>query len=359
LVKAGEAPALDIHDSRIQGLTDMPDPNDPWRDPKTLLAIAGLIIGLAGFLFGIFRHHWGNRESRLDALGKILGPLIRSAQCLSHANRNRRKCEQLKHAYPDPANTPEVVDRVNSLVKEYSESLESSEGHFRDAESEFGSRHFRFPDAISNSIKTALEVLSELGRLVGEGLFDQADLQLAKFRDEYKRITDTARGWRLADPFEGFLKRFRKPAPQNDERPSEFELTQREMDGVLELLYKRLTTQAKSSFVVHPPKKLCHNPEILESDDAIDQLRDSVFSVVFQDGTAKMLSLPELMAFVFNLIVCAQQSAELNAMVQAAQPTGPREFRVSYRFAMDEIMQPEMVKVLLGKITFAEAPSDA
>jgi len=50
----------------------------------------------------------------------------------------------------------------------------------------------------------------------------------------------------------------------------------------------------------------------------IDELKDSVFSVVFQDGTANMLSLPELMAFVVNLITFAIHSAELSKMVHAA-----------------------------------------
>jgi hypothetical protein len=46
-------------------------------------------------------------------------------------------------------------------------------------------------------------------------------------------------------------------------------------------------------------------------------------------------------------------------MLCAAQPTGPREFHVTFRFAMHEIMQPEMVKALLDKISFSEIPSDA
>lgn len=337
----------------------MPDPNNSWVNPRTLVAIGGLAIGVFGIMFAILTHRWGRRESRLSALEMILRPLIRSAQCLLRANTNRRQCEQLKHSYPEPKASPEVVQRVNSLVEEYGELIKSAESYFREAESEFASRHFRLPDAISKSIKTANATLSEMGRFVNEGLFDKADIQLARFRDEYKQITDTARGWRLADPFEGILRRFRKTAPADEERLAEYELTQKEMDGVLELLHKRVTTQAGNTFVVHPPKKICDNPEILVSDDAINALRDSVFSVVFQDGTAKMLSLPELMALVYNLIVVAQQSAELNAMLHAAQPTGPREFRVSFQFAMCEIMRPAMVKVLLSKITFAETPSDA
>lgn len=351
----------------------MPNDPNPWLDPKTILAIGGLTIGILGFLFGIFRDRWSRRESRLDALGKILQPLVRAAQDLMKANNCRRKCEQLKHSFPErppqviegverqesfPQRTPEVVQRVNSMIEEYGQLLESSEKNFRDAEAEFGTRHFRFPTAVAKQVKELQETLSELGRLINEGLFDKADLQLATFRDQYKRITDTAKGWRLADPFEGLLRHFRKPESKEEERSSEFELTEKEMNGVLELLHKRVTTQMGNTFAVHPPQKVLDDKTIVESDSVIDELKESVFSIVFQDGTARMLSLPELMAFVFNLITFAVQSAELNRMVQAADPDGPREYKVSFQFSMQQIMTPEMVKVLLSKITFSDTASD-
>jgi hypothetical protein len=45
-------------------------------------------------------------------------------------------------------------------------------------------------------------------------------------------------------------------------------------------------------------------------------------------------------------------------MVSAVQPDGPRNYQVTFKFAMRDIMQPEMVKVLLDKITFSDIPSD-
>ncbi|HUQ71534.1 MAG TPA: hypothetical protein VM165_18545 [Planctomycetaceae bacterium] len=226
------------------------EPNS-WADPKTLIAIGGLTIGILGFLFGIFRDHWSRSESRLDALGKILHPLVRAAQDLMKANNCRRKCEQLKHSFPErppqviegverhetfPPRTPEVVHRVNSMIEEYGQLIKSSEKNFRDAEAEYATRHFRFPTTVTKQVKVLQEALSELGRLVNEGLFDKADLQLATIRDKYKRITDTAIGWRLSDPFEGLLQHFRKPDSKDGERSSEFDLTEKEMNGVLELL---------------------------------------------------------------------------------------------------------------------------
>ena len=353
----------------------MPNDENPWLDPRTLLAIGGLTVGVLGLLFGIFRDKWSRRESRLDALGKILHPLVRAAQDLMKANNSRRTCEQLKHSFPLPPQTTlegvdpekqfpqataEVVQRVNSMVEEYGRLMDSSEKNFRDAESEFATRHFRFPTKIAKQIKELQLTLSELGRLINNGFFDKADLQLAQFRDQYKQITDTAKGWRLADPFEGILNRFRKQdKPDGEQKRSEFDLTPEEMEGVMELVHKRATTQSQNTFAVHPPQKIIDDPKIIESDNVIDELKDSVFAVVFQDGTVKMLSLPELMAFNFNLIVLAHEWAQLEKMVAAAKPDALTKFNVSFQFAMDHIMTPETVKVLLSKFEFSDTASDA
>ncbi|HEY2787247.1 MAG TPA: hypothetical protein VGJ05_19965, partial [Fimbriiglobus sp.] len=238
----------------------MPENYNQWLDPKTILAIGGVAIGLCGFLFAIFTHRWSRRESRLDALSKILQPIVRCAQALFKANTCRRKIERMKVAYPDAKQSQEAAQRIDMLMEDYGEQMKLTDKDFREAEAEFASRHFRFPDSISKSIRTIQATLSELGRLVNDGIFDKADIQLAKFRDEYKQLTDTARGWRLADPLEGIRKRFRKPKTENDIRISEFDLTDKEMNGILELLHKRVTTQANNSFVVHPPKKIVESP---------------------------------------------------------------------------------------------------
>lgn len=344
-----------------------------WLDAKTLSAIGGLAIGTLGFLFGIFRDSWSRRESRLDALGKVLHPLVCATQDLMRASNARRTAEQLQHSFPMPRQsqlhgvhaekqfpeaTPEVIARVNSMVQAYGQHLQSSEQHFRDAEAEFLTRCFRFPSRVAKQIKELQECLSELGRLINDGFFDKADLQLADFRSRYKQITDTATGWRLADPLEGIRKGFRKSGAEAEQRVSEFELTKEEMDGVMELVHRRATSQSQNTFAIHPPQKLIDDPKLIESDNVIEELKDSVFSVVFQDGAAKMISLPELMAFVFNLIVLAHESQQVEKMVAAAKPNVPTKVNVTFRFAMQHIMTPEMVKVLLSKVTFSGTPSD-
>ena len=334
----------------------MPEPN-PWLEPRTLIDIFSLVIGVSGFLFGVWSYLWKRKESRLNALSIVLQPMVQMAQQLLRANDLRRTCEQLKNSFPNPTLAPEAVEHIKKMGAEYGKHLSNSEDEFRKAESEFASRSFRFPDRIARLIKTAQGTLSEYGRLVNEGKFDRADLQLAKFRDDYKQITSVGRGWRLTDPFEGIFKRFRGKKDQS-EHENKFDLTEKEMNAILDLVYHRATTQAQNTFAVHPPKKLLDNPKIVQSDNVVEELSDSIFVVVFQDGTTKMLSFVELMVFTYNLIVLAHKQAEVGKMMAAVRPTDSQKVQVSFQFSLSDIMRPELVKTLLSKIDFAKLPSD-
>jgi hypothetical protein len=279
------------------------------------------------------------------------------AQHLLRANDLRRTCEQLKVSFPNPKSAPEAVEQVKKMVDEYGKHLNDSEDEFRKAESEFASRSFRFPDRIVRFVKTAQDSLSEYGRLVNEGMFDRADLQLAKFRDDYKQITSVGRGWRLADPFEGIFKLFRERKDKS-EHENKFDLSEEEMNAIMDLVRHRATNQAQNAFAVHPPKKLLDNPKIVQSDNVVEELGDSVFVVVFQDGTTKMFSFVELMVFTYNVIVFALKQAEVGKMMAAVCPTDSLKVKVSFSFSVPDIMRPEMVKTLLSKIDFAKSPSD-
>jgi hypothetical protein len=187
-------------------------------------------------------------------------------------------------------------------------------------------------------------------------MFDRADVQFARVRDDIRQISATGRGWRLTDPFKGIWKRLTRKKPVKKE-PSDFDLSEDEMRSIMNLIHKRATTQSSNTFAVHGPRKLLENRDLATSDDVIEQLKDSAFVVVFQDGTAQLLSLVELMVFTYNLIVLQWQYYEVSKMVQAVPP-GDRDFNVSFEFSVDDIMRPEMVKTLLRKITFSDVPSD-
>lgn len=330
-------------------------PENVWSDPRTLISIGSLGLGVLGFLFGILSFRWNRRESRLDALSKILQPLVKAAQHLHDANTCRRTCEQLKASFPVPEAAPEATQRVAMMAADYGVHVKEARDAFRLGESELASRSFRFPDKVAKLVGKAVESLSEFGRLVNGGIFDKADLQFVKFRDDYGQITKVGRGWRLADPLEGIKRYFRKK--KHEAAKSRYDLTECEMDAILELVHKRATSQARNTFAVHPPKKLLDRPEIAQSETAIEQLDQSVFVAVFQDGTSKKMSFVELMVFTFNLIVLAQQYHDVTRMMLAV-PEAPRDIKVSVRFSINEIMRPEMVRFLLSKISFSTVASD-
>jgi hypothetical protein len=328
-----------------------------WGDPRTWTAIGSLAVGFVGLLYGVLSGKWNRHESRLDALSKILEPMVKAAQEMMLANNCRRRCEQLKFSFPNPNLTPEAVHRVNGLVEEYGEHLKIAQQEFRAAEAQLASCSFRFPDKVTRLVKRAHESLAQFGRLVNDGNFDKADLQLAKFRDDYSQITREGRGWRLADPLEGLLRHFRRKK-EGEPEADKYELTEKAMEDIMSLVHKRATTQANNTFAVHPPRKLLERPETAKADNVIEELEDSVFVVAFQDGTARMMTLVELMVFTYNLIALAHSGMEVAQMMQAVPSSGPCEVSVKFTMSMDEVMRPAMVRALLEKIEFSKEPSD-
>src|SRR5688572_17810161 len=104
----------------------MPSTVAEWLDPRTLIALGGLIIGIAGFLFGLLSHRWTRRESVREALSDNLLPLVRCAQALTDANQAREKCEQLKRSYPVLREGDEASFRINELIDTFGEKIKSA-----------------------------------------------------------------------------------------------------------------------------------------------------------------------------------------------------------------------------------------
>ena len=344
-------------------------------DIRTLVTIGSLIAAACGLLFGLMRDRWSRRESRLEIVGQILHPLLEATQSLARANDARRKAEQLKSSFPIPTEsvlegvepvarfperTREVVHHVNSLIDSYGEHTKLSEQKFRDAEAIFGAKQLRLPVSVAKQLRELKIIVSEFGRLVDGGFFGKADLEKAKFLDQYKAILTTARGWRLTFPAVQKIKdRILSRGKTANSIPFEFDLSEDEMNGVMELVQRRATTEAGRTFAVHPPQKVLDNSSVLESDDVIEELKDSVFSLVFQDGTTAMLGLHELMAFNFMLITLANETRELDKMFTATPPNAPTTVNLNMTFSMHDVMTPEMVKALLSKFTFSDTASDA
>lgn len=322
-----------------------------------ILVTISLCVGIFGSAFGIISFFWNRRTSGLDVLTGVLEPMVRSAQHLMRANTSRRQCERIKASFPDLAAAPEAAQQARALIDEYSRHIRASEEEYSSSEASFGARSFRFPDSICRKVRNALGSLSELGRLVNEGFFEKADLQVAKWRDDYAEVVRAGRAWRPIDPLEGMRRRVVRQATK-PETENEFELSAKELDAIMELVHKRATSQARNTFAVHPPKKLLENPSIAQSERVIEELKDSVFLVAFQDGTSTMMSLPELMYFVYNLILVASEYEKLSRMVQAMEPKHDMDIKVSFEIVIRDLMRKETVKALLQKIEFSDTSSD-
>ena len=261
----------------------------------------------------------------------------------------------MKQSFPSERAT-EAKTRINEMVDRYGEQITESEEQFRVAESEYEARCFRFPDNIAHLVQTALHSLSELGRLVNDGKFDQADTQFKKFSEQYRAVKRAGRGLRLAAPFEWFWKLFAKA--ERVVATKRHSLTEAQMRQILDLVHKRATTQASNTFAVHPPQVWFDKPDLRNSARIIDELGDAIFLIVFQDGTSRLFTVVELVVFTFLLIDLRMQMRRVHRMASvAALPEAQIEMNVG--FAESDVLRPEMVKALLKKVAFSPVSSDS
>jgi hypothetical protein len=131
-------------------------PDNFWQDPRTWAAVGGVALACISFIYSMISNYWNRHESRLDAISKILQPMIRAAQHFNKANNARQKCEQLRISFPNAQAAQEAQLRLDSLFAVYNESIKDAEKEFRIAESELAARKFRFPDKISHLTSNAL-----------------------------------------------------------------------------------------------------------------------------------------------------------------------------------------------------------
>src|SRR4051812_45588448 len=101
-------------------------PENPWSDPRTWVSIISLGVAVASLLFAFLSFRWNRGESRLDALGHALRPMLRAAQHLRDANESRKKREQLRVSFPDTVAAPEAAQRMSSLLDDYHAAIAAS-----------------------------------------------------------------------------------------------------------------------------------------------------------------------------------------------------------------------------------------
>lgn len=326
--------------------------SEVWSDPRTWISIISAFIGISGFLFGILSFYWNRKENRLEVLSKPLQAFIRCAQHLQRANSARKNCESIKAAFPKMDNDSDAAQYFNMHLSQYSEHIKKSEEELRNGESEFHSRSFRFPDNIGKLVEGLGRILVDAGGHVNSGRFDQAEMAIAQFNDSYRQVVSIGRGWRLLDPLEGIKKKIRGQKKLADNPKIEFDISDSSMKKLTNLIHKRATTHSRNTFSVMPPKIVLNEPGCVSSIDVVAKLKNEPFNVVFQDGDSMLMALHELVFFVYNLIFLSHQMKEISEMAKV-NPNAPFEASVKVRISIDELMRPEMVKLLLSKIEFS------
>ena len=98
-------------------------------------------------------------------------------------------------------------------------------------------------------------------------------------------------------------------------------------------------------FKIYPPNEALQEPEILKNDQAAEKLAGTQWRLSLSDGREETLSFTELIVLSYELAVV--QAHLLKAQADPSQPV-----EVDFRFKLEELMTPEHVKTLLGKLTF-------
>jgi hypothetical protein len=130
------------------------------------------------------------------------------------------------------------------------------------------------------------------------------------------------------------------------------------MPLVMGLLHKRCSDQAHTGFKVYPPQVILDDPDIVNSDDVIDKLADARFRVEFEDGASEVLTMPELMVFTHQQIVIKLQMDEFLQQLDKSGVQQTVQASLNTTFAVEQIMHPELVKVLFSKIGFEATSCD-
>ncbi|HET6441641.1 MAG TPA: hypothetical protein VFH53_04625 [Phycisphaerae bacterium] len=287
-------------------------------------------------------------------MATLLRKMMHTVQLTVEANRTLSTALQLERSFSETGKHSEARQRAEYEMDHYKKTIASACNAYRDMELELVATGFRFPDRIRESLKKAAKQLGEFGHLVQSQRCDAADVKNAELAETYKAIMRQARGWRLTNPLEAWSNkrvnnRISEGAPES---VSEFDVEPERMDRVMELVHKRFTTQAGYSFAVHPPKCVLDEPDMLQSDDVIEKLKDERFKVVFQDGTAEVVTLPELVFFAHQLIMVDVQARDVAEKLKKGG-FGPTEIQISFTVSIQELMQPEVMKTVLSKVEFS------
>ena len=316
-------------------------------------------LGVIGAVLSIWTFLWHRKESRHATLAVILREHLGAVQDLAVANKARRRAEQLQVSFPAGSHGTGAAKRMDDFVARYNEHIRTAQEKCRAMEREFLATQSRFPDRVTLHLKKLVKSTYRLGEVVQSGNFDAADIVQASLADEFKVLTNVARGWRLTSPLESFRRKRleRELAKSEPPRNDRFEIPQDRMDLIGRLITKRATDQRFNSFAVHAPRVIIDRPDVIKGEKVVEELEKEQFKIVFQDGTTETLSLAEFVCFTYQLIFISVEMKELAEKLDRGG-FGPVQVQISTELSIPDLMKPDMVRALLDKTDFSAVPSD-
>jgi len=285
---------------------------------------------------------------------------------LQDANNNRRKSEVCRRSLPDGGIDQATRRRIDNLVEEYGQNLTAADSSCKSMEKKLGATAFRFPKAMRDALAEVLDKLLELGRMVNEGQCNAADIQSGQVMGAYHTVCRMAEGWqkylRLPRVLLGVLTKKAEKAMERirqDSIPpkSECVIGLERIDAIGNVLQKVLGPERCHPFAVHPPQAVVDDSSKLGENLDVMALKDTQFKIVFHDGSRYALTFHELLFFVHQLVFL---TVHMNDTAEKLDRGGFGPVEVHFRTAVapNELMRPEVAKVLISKIEFSPIPAE-
>jgi len=269
-------------------------------------------------------------------------------------------------SFPDGGTDEAAERKMACLVEEHGKNLVAANASCKTMEKELGATAFRFPKAMREALDDFRCKLFELGRMVKDRKCDAADIQIANVMGAYHTICRMAEGWRrylrlhriLFGAFARKAEKALEKIRQESVPPKRvYGISKERMDLILDLVYKRFRSESGHSFAVHPPQAFLDDPSKLGENLDLMALKDAQFKIVFQDGSRHVLTFHELLLFAHQLIFLAVQMNDIAEKLDKGG-LGPAEVHIQTSIAPNEIMRPELAKVLISKIEFSHIPAE-
>jgi hypothetical protein len=125
------------------------------------------------------------------------------------------------------------------------------------------------------------------------------------------------------------------------------DLTDDQLQRIVDLVELLGTTPC--NFKIYPPREVVDDPAVLSSPDVTERLLQSKWWLALDNGREELLTFPELLALIHQLLALVKQIEAAQAEMGATGATDA-EIAIEASFNLFELLQPESAQYLLGRL---------